>query len=70
VLKKRRKLEGRGGGMPMPSYEFFCPKCNKEISLTLTISERERGEYKCPSCGSKDLAPLLGRFFSKTSRKS
>ncbi|MBI3028436.1 MAG: zinc ribbon domain-containing protein [Candidatus Rokubacteria bacterium] len=54
----------------MPSYEFFCPKCNKEISLTLTISERERGEYKCPSCGAKDLQPLLGAFFSKTSRKS
>ncbi len=56
--------------MCMPSYEFYCPKCSKEVSLTLTISERERGEYKCPSCGSKDLEPLMGTFFSKTSRKS
>ena len=54
----------------MPSYEFFCPKCNKEVSLTLTISERERGEYQCPTCGSKDLQPLMGTFFAKTSRKS
>ena len=56
--------------MCMPSYEFFCPKCDKEVSLTLTISERERGEYQCPTCGGKDLRPLMGTFFSKTSRKS
>ena len=54
----------------MPTYEFFCPKCDKEVSLTLTISERERGEYKCPACGAKALQPLMGTFFSKTSRKS
>jgi len=54
----------------MPSYEFFCEKCAKEVSMTLTIGERERGEYKCPVCGAKDLQPLLGTFFSKTSRKS
>lgn len=54
----------------MPSYEFHCSKCDKEVSLTLSIGERERGEYKCPSCDSKDLRPLMGTFFSKTSRKS
>jgi putative FmdB family regulatory protein len=54
----------------MPLYEFLCPKCSKEVSLTLTISERERGEYKCPACGGKTLQPLMGVFFSKTSRKS
>ena len=56
--------------MRMPSYEFFCSKCDKEVSLTLTISERERGEYKCPTCGATKLEPLMGTFFSKTSRKS
>jgi putative FmdB family regulatory protein len=54
----------------MPLYEFFCSKCNKEISLTLTMGERERGEYTCPHCGGKSLQPLMGTFFSKTSRKS
>jgi putative FmdB family regulatory protein len=54
----------------MPHYEFFCEKCKKEVTLTLTISERERGSYKCPSCGGKKLQPLMGAFFSKTSRKS
>ncbi|MBI4589620.1 MAG: zinc ribbon domain-containing protein [Candidatus Rokubacteria bacterium] len=54
----------------MPLYEFYCPKCAKEVSLTLTFGERERGEYKCPACGEKALQPLMGTFFSKTSRKS
>ena len=54
----------------MPSYEFLCGKCRKEVLLTLTIGERERGEYTCPACGGKELQPLMGTFFSKTSRKS
>ena len=54
----------------MPRYEFYCEKCRKEVSMTLSIGERERGGYKCPGCGSKELKPLMGTFFSKTSRKS
>ncbi len=54
----------------MPSYEFYCPKCNKDVSLTLTIKERDAGGIKCPHCGGSDLQPLMATFFSKTSRKS
>ena len=53
----------------MPLYEFYCSKCGKEVSVTLTMGERERGEFKCPQCGGKDLQPLMATFFSKTSRK-
>lgn len=54
----------------MPQYEFFCDKCKREVSLVLSIGERERGDYKCPGCGGSALRPLMGAFFSKTSRKS
>jgi len=54
----------------MPQYDFYCEKCNKEISLTLTISEREKGDFQCPHCNSKSLQPQMATFFSKTSRKS
>ena len=54
----------------MPLYEFFCDKCQKEVSLTLSISEREKGEAQCPHCGSRDMRPQVGTFFPKTSRKS
>jgi putative FmdB family regulatory protein len=54
----------------MPLYEFFCDECEKEVSLTLSMSEKEKGEAKCPECGSREMRPLVGTFFSKTSRKS
>jgi putative FmdB family regulatory protein len=54
----------------MPHYEFYCEKCKKEVAMVLTIGERERGKYKCPKCGGKALKPLMGTFFSQTSRKS
>jgi putative FmdB family regulatory protein len=54
----------------MPLYEFFCDKCQKEVSLTLSMSEREKGGAECPQCGSRELRALVGTFFSKTSRKS
>lgn len=59
-----------GGGPAMPHYEFHCERCKKEVALTLSIGARERGEYKCPGCGGKQLQPLMGTFFSQTSRKS
>ena len=55
---------------PMPHYEFYCERCKTEVALTLSIGARERGEYKCPGCGGKQLQPLMGTFFSKTSRKA
>ena len=54
----------------MPLYEFYCDKCEKEVSLTLSMREKEKGEAKCPECGSREMRPLVGTFFSKTSRKS
>jgi putative FmdB family regulatory protein len=54
----------------MPLYEYYCEKCQREVSVTMSMSERERGGAACPGCGSRDLRPLVGTFFSKTSRKS
>jgi putative FmdB family regulatory protein len=54
----------------MPHYEFYCERCKKEVDLTLSIGERERGSYKCPGCGSTKLEPRLGTFFFQTSRKA
>ena len=54
----------------MPLYEYYCEKCRKDITIPMSISEHEKGGATCPQCGSKDLKPLVGAFFSKTSRKS
>jgi putative FmdB family regulatory protein len=58
------------GGSTMPHYEFYCEQCKKEVTLTLSIGERERRDYKCPGCGGQELQPLMGTFFSQTSRKA
>ncbi len=53
----------------MPLYAFWCPRCRKEVSMTLTVKEREGGSARCPECKSP-LEPRMATFFSKTSRKS
>jgi putative FmdB family regulatory protein len=32
----------------MPVYEYYCDKCEREVTRTLTISEHENGPAKCP----------------------
>jgi len=36
-------VEGR---KTMPLYEFYCDRCKKEVSLTLSMSEKEKGDYR------------------------
>ncbi len=54
----------------MPTYEFSCADCKKEVTLVLTLKEREEGGYACPQCKGKKLEPQMTGFFAKTSRKS
>jgi putative FmdB family regulatory protein len=54
----------------MPVYEYHCDKCQREVTLTLSIREHEKSKVKCPKCASKALRPLLSTFVSQTSRKS
>ncbi len=53
----------------MPVYEYHCPACQRDVTLTLSVQERQQGAT-CPGCGGRDLEPRLGAFFAKTSRKS
>ena len=53
----------------MPLYEYYCDRCQKEVALTQTMSEHAGGAA-CPACGNRDMRPLVGMFFSKTSKKS
>jgi putative FmdB family regulatory protein len=53
----------------MPRYEYFCESCRKEVAVTQSMSEHAQGAT-CPDCGGRQMRPLVGSFFSKTSRKS
>ncbi len=54
----------------MPRYEFYCEKCNKPFEAILTLTEYEKGEIKCPECGSKRVHQVAAAFFAVTSKKS
>jgi putative FmdB family regulatory protein len=54
----------------MPRYEFMCEKCKKSFELTMSISEREKGKAKCPTCKGTKVTPQLGGFMGQTAKKS
>jgi len=53
----------------MPLSEYYCPTCQREVSITQTLQEHQPGA-SCPGCGRRDLEARLGTLFVKTSRKS
>jgi putative FmdB family regulatory protein len=54
----------------MPRYEFLCEKCQKPFELTMTISEHEKGNVRCPTCKSTRVTPQFGGFMAQTKKKS
>ena len=54
----------------MPLYEYFCKKCDKSFTITMSIAEHEKKKVKCPECKGTNVASQFGSFFAKTSRKS
>ncbi len=54
----------------MPLYEYYCEKCQKEVTLTMSISEHGKGGVACPQCSGHEMRPLVSTIFTQTSRKS
>ena len=54
----------------MPHYEFLCEECQKPFELIMTISEREKGDVKCPKCQGDKVVPQFGGVMAQTSKKS
>ncbi len=54
----------------MPIYEFYCEKCNKTFSLSLTIPEyTKRKKFQCPNCKSKKVKRQISSFQTITPKK-
>jgi len=54
----------------MPVYEYYCDTCQRDVRVTLSISEHNKAKVACPRCSNKAPQPLLSTFFSQTSHKS
>jgi putative FmdB family regulatory protein len=48
----------------MPRYEFLCEEWRKPFELIMTISEREKGDVKCPKCQGDKVVPQFGGFMA------
>jgi len=54
----------------MPKYEYVCSDCGNKFSVTMTFSERDKGQVACPKCKGGKVAQRFSTVFTKTSRKS
>src|SRR5258708_40268940 len=54
----------------MPRYQYLCPACSKKFSIVLTLAEHEKGQVKCPKCGSTKVEQQWAAFYATTSKKS
>ena len=54
----------------MPTYEFYCEKCDEEFSIILSIRQYEKKKVNCPKCNGKQLKQLISSFQTITSKKS
>lgn len=54
----------------MPTYEYRCSKCGQKFERTEHVAEHEKAHPRCPKCQSREIEPVLGEFFAKTSKKS
>jgi len=58
------------GGLVMPTYEFFCEKCNKTFTVTMRVSEYQKKKIQCPKCKGKKIKQVISSFQTITSKKS
>ena len=56
--------------MHMPTYDYRCENCAKTFSVTLSMSERDKGNIACPGCKEDKVVQLFSTFYAKTSKKS
>ncbi|MBN1843256.1 MAG: zinc ribbon domain-containing protein [Deltaproteobacteria bacterium] len=54
----------------MPTYEFFCEKCNKTFTVTMRVSEYQKKKIQCPKCKGKKIKQVISSFQTITSKKS
>ena len=48
----------------------MCEKCKKGFTLTMSFSEYEKKNFKCPKCNSGKVRQQITPFQTKTSKKS
>jgi putative FmdB family regulatory protein len=54
----------------MPLYEFICLNCDKTFTVSMTVADLDKKNYKCPHCKSKKVEEQFTSVNVVTSKKS
>ena len=54
----------------MPTYDFYCEKCQKEFTLQISLADYEQKKYECPDCKGTNIRQQITQFQAITSKKS
>ena len=54
----------------MPSYEYFCRKCDKMFTRHMSIKDHDTEQVTCPHCQETEVEQVLSSFVAMTSKKS
>lgn len=55
----------------MPTYEYYCARCEEPFTAVMHVAEHEASVCKCPRCGRKDkVQKRMSSFTAVTSHKS
>ncbi len=55
----------------MPTYEYYCRRCEKPFTAEMHVAEHEADVAECPLCHRKDeVEKRLSSFTAVTSRKA
>jgi putative FmdB family regulatory protein len=54
----------------MPTYRYHCRKCGEVFERVEHLAEHGQAPHECPKCRGREVEPVLGTFYAKTSKKS
>jgi putative FmdB family regulatory protein len=54
----------------MPTYEYYCEKCKKAFSLSMSMSDHAKRKARCPKCKSRKIKQQITAFTTITASKS
>ena len=54
----------------MPTYDFYCEKCDKNVTIIISLPDYEKKNFNCPKCKGKKLKQQITSFQTVTSKKS
>lgn len=54
----------------MPTYEYYCRKCDKTFTVQMSISNHDTEQVQCPQCKEMEVEQVITAFVAVTSKKS